>query len=753
MKNGVKHKNDIFDYEKYQELTANKYVMRCFLVTMIIFTLAFFLNLIGVFIIEQGLMMKAYIPSCIIYLAVLVIAKLVMPQSPKLKYIILLSNILVFTIMGVFITYHVVLAVLLPFLYATLYSSKRVMWFVYALTVISTAIIVYGGFYFGLCDANMALLTAEKLQNYVVNGIFTLNAVNPNPQLTLFLFFVLPRCLVYIAFAVICNSINAVIMKSLQRARTNNELEVAKTAAENANKAKTQFLVKMSHEIRTPINVVLGMNEMILRESTDNQIKQYADDIKNSSNTLLNIVNDILDSSKIEAGMMEILPVKYELGSMINDLYNLMSVKAQERRLKFSLNIDPNVPKLLYGDDRRIKQVLMNLLSNAVKYTNRGEVSVNLSCKCKGETAFLHYCVKDTGIGIKKEDIEKIYDAYQRFDVQRNRNIEGTGLGMNIVQELLRLMDSEIKIESEPKKGSEFSFVIAQKIVDPTPIGEFNNRFAGASNKVYRSAYTAPEAKILVVDDYTMNLKVFKGLLKSTQIQIDTAESGKECLAKMETERYDIVFLDHMMPYMDGVETLKEIKRQKLCEGTPIVMLTANAIIGDREKFINKGFDDYLSKPIAAEKLDKMILRYLPEQLVILKGDEQAEPPKQSEQPPKPEPKPAAQAGGLDYTAGLATCGGDKEFYLELLGDFTELNLKNELEAYLAEGDFKNYCIRVHGFKNSAYSIGAKTLGDLAYEVEKATKQGFTEEIAGLQAQLFDMFDAVCESCKQPQNL
>lgn len=617
MKSIKKKSDDISIYIEDHEYIANTYVMKCFTITMLIYAVTFLLNILNIFIVDQGIMRQGFLPSLLIYLAVYVISKRISLSSEKTKYFILFSVILVFTIMGVSITYHVVLLSLLPFLYATLYSSKKVMSYVYALTVFSTIIIVYGGYFNGLCDANMVLLTTEKMQNYISNGQFILKEINANPYVSLMLFFVVPRCLIYIAFMSVCNSIYTIVSGSLERAKLADELEKAKIEAENANRAKSQFLAKMSHEIRTPINAVLGMNEMILRESKEAHTQKYAHDIKDSSLVLLNIVNEILDSSKIESGMMEIVGVNYGIGSLLHDLYNMISIKAKEKNLDLIFDVDPAIPKEYYGDDKRIKQVLLNLLTNAVKYSNQGTVTLKVRCKVEGENAILHYSVKDTGIGIKAEDIGKIYDAFQRFDVSRNRNVEGTGLGMNIAQQFLKLMGSELQIESEYGNGSEFSFDIVQKIVNAEPLGEFRERLLQAREKKdYRTAYIAPNAKILVVDDNKINLTVFVSLLKQTQMQIYEAESGRKCLEMLKQQSFDLIFLDHMMPEMDGIETLHAMRDTKLGEGVPVIMLTANAIVGDREKYIEEGFDDFLSKPIIPEKLDDMILKYLPDEML-----------------------------------------------------------------------------------------------------------------------------------------
>ena len=753
-----KKDSDISVYFESKEEVANNYVMKCFTVTMIVYIIAFLLNTVGIFTIEQKLMLQAFLPSCLIYFIVWLLMKTLSSSNPRLKYVILSSIILMFTITGVFITYHVVLVTLLPILYATIYSSKPVMRFVYIMTVVSTIIVVYCGFYFGLCDANMALLTSGSLQTHTSDGHFILTEINPNPNVSLFLFFVLPRCLIYIAFVSVCNSINNILSSSIEKARLNAELEEAKTSAENANRAKSQFLARMSHEIRTPINAVLGMNEMILRESSEEPIREYANDIKGSSLHLLSIVNEILDSTKIESGMMEIVPINYQVGSVLNDLYNMFSLKAEEKGLKLLFDIDENIPTELYGDDKRIKQVLLNLLSNAVKYTQQGEIKLKVTCEVKGDDAILYYSVSDTGIGIKKEDISKIYDVFQRFDLSKNYNVEGTGLGMNIVQQLLKLMESELHIESEYEKGSNFSFVITQKIVDGTPIGNFKERLKSVKPHVYRSNFIAPDAKILVVDDYEINLKVFKGLLKPTKIQISEAKSGKECLRLMNQNTYNLVFLDHMMPDMDGIQTLHEIRKQNLCKDVPIVMLTANAIVGDRENYIKEGFNDFLSKPILIENLEKIILKYLPQRLILPEAGNRQN---VTTQVVGTDNRAADHSSSdvmnelrkrlteIDFEAGLSVCSGDVEFYLELLHDFTELPIKEELTGYFNENDCKRYCIRVHGFKNSAYSIGAKSLGDLAFEIEKVTHDCFPKEMADLQEQLFDLYDSICNQYKE----
>ncbi len=735
--------DEVSVYIENHEYSANKYVLRCFSVSMLIYSLAYLLNLLNIFIIDKEIMSAGFFPPIAVYLIVLIITKILSLNNKKTKYIIITGNVLAFTVIGATITYHVVLIAVIPFLCAMLYSSKRLMWYVYILTVISTFITVYGGYYWGLCDANMALLTSGNLSDYVENGLFTLNTVNDNPILTLFLFFVMPRCFIYVAFMSIGKSIFTILSGSVEKAKLADELEKAKIEAETANRAKSQFLARMSHEIRTPINAVMGMNEMILRESNEENVCQYAHNVKDSSALLLNIINDILDSSKIESGMMEIIPVEYQLGNLLNDLYNMISLKANEKGLALEFNIDKNIPRGYWGDDKRIRQILINLLSNAVKYTVKGTVTLELTYKSNNGDAVLHYSVKDTGIGIKEADIEKLCGEFQRIDELRNRNIEGTGLGIPIVYRLLNLMDSKLNVESEYGKGSIFSFDLVQKITDDKPLGDFLTKPKQDIPASITENFIAPDARVLVVDDNNMNLKVFSNLLKKTQIQISEAESGLQCINMVKNNHFDIIFLDHMMPGMDGIETLHRLREDKLCEGVPVVMLTANAIVGDRERYIAEGFDDFLSKPIDPQKLDTMVIQYLNKnhKKIITEKAEKNAPPKTAGELIQ---LLAEKLPDIDTAKGLEACIDDKEFYIDLLTDYINLNIKAELDEMLKLNDSQNYCIKIHSFKSSSYSIGATQIGDLAYKMEKISREGLNDEITEMQKELFRQYDRIC---------
>lgn len=731
-------KDDIAVYIEDREYIANKYVMKCFFITMLFFVVSFVLNQLEIFVVSKEVMSSGFFPSLIIYMIMLICSKRVPLSNVKVKYYILFAVMVVYTIMGVTITYHVVLASILPFMYATLYSSKRVMRYIYVLTVISTIVVVYGGYYWGLCDANMTLLTTGRLSEYDINGQFALSVVNQNPLYTLFLFFVVPRCLIYFAVMFVCNNISKIVSGSIEKAKLTAELEKAKTEAENANNAKSKFLARMSHEIRTPINAIFGMNEMILRESKEPAIRKYASDAKDSSEILLSIINEILDSSKIESGMMELVPVNYKLGSLLNDVYNMMNVRAREKKLELVFDIDPNMPKGYFGDDKRIRQILINLLSNGIKYTNKGSVTLKITCDVAGDMAKLHVSVRDTGIGIKPEDIGKIYEEFKRIDLTRNRNIEGTGLGMNIAQQFLKLMGSELQIKSEYEKGSEFFFDIEQKITNPEPMGDFHNKSIQSVEKDSEIDFIAPEAKILIVDDVKMNRTVFSALLKKTKMQIFEAESGKECLEMLERDTFHMVFLDHMMPVMDGIETRHLIAERNLCPGVPLIMLTANVVLEDREMYMKEGFDDFLSKPIMIHKLEEMILKYLPKELVTegvyMEEEEGTQEPQSAELPELDE---------FDFGYAMNILQKEELLY-KFLEDFhySLEPLMQKLQALYdsieEEGMLSAYRSEVHALKSTSATVGALLLSKTARLLEIAAIAGNTERIRVLHPVLMD---------------
>lgn len=513
-----------------------------------------------------------------------------------------------------------------------------------------------------------------------------------------------------------------------------------------ATRSKTDFLANMSHEIRTPINAVIGLNELILREATDKNIISYAHDVKNAGSSLLNIVNDILDLSKIEAGKMELIPVSYDVSVLINELSGMVSVNAENKGLSFKLDVDPNLPSILYGDEIRIKQIIANLLSNAVKYTQKGYFTLSLSYRSISTEAInLTVCVEDSGIGMREESIHKLFAPYERIEEERNRKIEGTGLGMSIVRRSLEMMGTDLKVESEYGSGSRFSFTIRQEVKNWEPVGDLSESIKNLKLKEenYRVKFRAPNASVLVVDDMLLNITVFKGLLKNTCVQIDEATGGEKALEMCRNKKYDIIFLDHLMPGMNGVETFKRLRSDTInpnCQ-THVVALTANAISGARDEYMEHGFDDYLSKPIDPILLEQMMMKYLPDDLIdIVDLDldvdvdavavaDAVEEDCISDEASTEEEKIMQLMQALDEIPVIDTnlglsFSGDEELYTSIVADFYETveERAGMIKDYFDSGDIQNYTIQVHALKSSAKMIGDQELSDMALELELAGK-------------------------------
>lgn len=548
----------------------------------------------------------------------------------------------------------------------------------------------------------------------------------------------------------------------------NQRLREAVKEAEAAGKAKSDFLAQMSHEIRTPINAVIGMDEMILRETDDPNIRDYATDIKSASRTLLSLINGVLDFSKIESGKMEIVPVKYKLSDMIDDLVNMISDRAEKKNLELVLDIDENLPNVLYGDDVRIRQVITNLLTNAVKYTEKGRIMLAMRAYNVTEDDFDMFVeVQDTGIGIKEEDMGRLFKSFQRIDERRNRTIEGTGLGMTIVDGILKLMGSRLKVKSVYGEGSSFSFMIGQKIIDGEPIGEYQRHHNLVTESKNQGVFKIKNAEILVVDDNEMNLKVVRGLMKRLGIVPDLADSGAKSIEMIKAKHYDIVFMDHMMPEMDGLDTLKKLNSDSLIdESTTVIVLTANAIAGAKEMYIANGFKDYLSKPIDTDELEKKLADYLPEECIYyVSSDEvqntagkKSEPETDIQKKPEPEKNtwktPEQDMGnlkekdvlkdssaeesrnsndilgelrknGINVEEALSYSMDDVDFYIDILGTFIESYYEkiDELEKYYVDHNWNDYRIQVHALKSSARTIGADHLSEMALRQEDAAKE------------------------------
>ena len=513
---------------------------------------------------------------------------------------------------------------------------------------------------------------------------------------------------------------------------TNEKLVKAADTAVAAEKAKSRFLAQMSHEIRTPINAVLGMNEMILRESDDESIRDYAGNIRSAGRNLLGLINTILDFSKIEEGKMEIIPVRYDTASMISTIINSVSQRAEDKGLLFEAHIDSDLPLTLFGDDMRVTQVAVNLLTNAVKYTREGRVDLYISGERDTEGSLsLRMSVKDTGIGIKEEDIGRLFESFTRLEEKRNRSIEGTGLGMAIVNRLLKMMDSTLEVESEYGKGSTFSFTVKQNIVDAAPIGDYEIKAKEAKDKEDDDKYVyAPDARLLAVDDNDMNLKVITNLLKLNGIVPDRAASGAAALDKLKNNKYDIVLLDHMMPQMDGIETLQRAKEGGLIQsGCAVIALTANAVVGAREKYLEAGFDDYLSKPVEVPALESILKKYLAKDKwsVRSRSDKAGSSIKDSGKAASV----SSEKTGLDTEEGLKYCAGDEAFYHELLRDYLDSypERSSELSGALTDSDMHTYAIKVHALKSVSRTIGATQLSEMAADLERYAKEGDMDKV------------------------
>lgn len=565
-------------------------------------------------------------------------------------------------------------------------------------------------------------------------------------------------------------------------------LKLEKKASDEANKAKSSFLADMSHEIRTPINAILGMNEMILREADSDNILEYSRNISASGKNLLQLVNSILDFSKIEDGKMEIVPVTYSVSDMITYLLNSVSERARGKGLQLNAEISPTIPSSLYGDDARISQVIINLLTNAVKYTHEGEVTLKIKENDRKDDKVLLYVeVTDTGIGIRKSDLQKLFESFERLDLKRNRNIEGTGLGMSIATSLLELMGSELMVKSIYGEGSTFWFELWQKIESDVPLGDYNMDSTGSPNAASQKAtFHAPDACILIVDDTKMNITVAVNLLKRTGIRIDTALSGEAAVELAGRNKYDVILLDQRMPGMDGTQALKMIRdhRSRLNADTPVICLTADAIRGARERYLAQGFDDYLTKPVDGRLLEIMLMTYLPKDKLqedpagesqnesgpvdqgtidngaVDRGTEDSGPVEKETEDSGPEDKGDEKDGdllidelekiGVDTKEGMEICADDMDIYKEILSEYASdsKDRRECLVRYHEEKDWDNYRIHAHSLKSSSKTIGAMDLSEIAKGLEEASANKDEEAIERDHDKALGLYDEIVSVIK-----
>ena len=543
------------------------------------------------------------------------------------------------------------------------------------------------------------------------------------------------------------------------------ELNEMARKAEEANLAKSTFIANISHEIRTPIHVMLGMNEMIMRESGEPQICVYAGNIKKSGNILLSLVNNILDYSRMERGNVKLQLVTYETGKLLNNAVDTIRLQTGSKNLRLEVYIDEHLPVKLIGDDLKFQQILFNLLTNAVKYTNEGYVRLCVSQKKRhANTVFIDVSVEDSGIGIRKEDIALLTNAFCRVDEKHNRNIEGAGLGLSIASQLLQQMGSQLMIDSEYGVGSIFSFELTQQIADAAELGPFSI-FPDTNMGMPSSTlpgFTAPEAKILVVDDNQMNRFVFQGLLKYLKVQVTLAASGRECLNSITKEHFDLIFMDHLMPELDGIETLHIMKKRSghLCTDSKVIAITANAYPDARDVYLKEGFDDFLEKPVEGKQLEAMIYQYLPKNLIQYADGNSHD---NTKDPVTPDSKTVLVGSndllvgqlfsmGIDVSKGLSYAGDDWNFYLEILKCFIdEYDAKWELlhtriKNLSEDNHFEAFTHLVHQLKGEARGIGHMELGEKFYQLELASKAHREDTIRELFDSTLDLWEQVVTS-------
>lgn len=514
---------------------------------------------------------------------------------------------------------------------------------------------------------------------------------------------------------------------------------------EDANRAKTNFVSNMSHEIRTPMNSIVGITEILLRSRHSPKEQEYLLNIQSSGRVLLTIINDVLDCSKMEAGKMQLFDEPYDTCSLFHDLRISMENRIGHSGLELIYDIDQDIPCKLKGDMGRIRQVIINLVNNAIKYTEKGSVRFSVHVRQKNtDKVMLYYEVADTGIGIRKEDQKILFDAFQRVEMDRNRYVEGTGLGLTISQNLVNMMGGVIEVESEYGKGSRFFFTIEQTIIDPTPVSavNYNGQKDNVTEKEAECLFIAPEAHILLVDDNELNLVVAKELLKPLRMQIDTAENGLQAVKMVRGSQYDLVLMDHMMPVMDGIEAAKAIralpedKYQKL----PIIALTANAMVDARKEFLNAGMNGFVAKPIDFARICNQLKLWLPKDLVRDVPKEEAKKLLADDLSDR-EIQPEDPQMGFSFEEGVKHCGSKAALMKTIRIFYRTIDSKaDKIEQCLKEGLISDYVVEVHALKSSALLIGAVPLSEAAKELEGYGKQGKTELLEEKTPDLLAMY-------------
>jgi len=513
--------------------------------------------------------------------------------------------------------------------------------------------------------------------------------------------------------------------------------------------AKGEFLTNMSHEFRTPVNTILGMNEMIMQESPDERIAECSENIKQASARLLTLINDVLDFSALEAGKLEIVTERYFLENILNSVIGYMQDAASKKGIATEYNIDDNLPAKLWGDEGRVKQIILNIMSNAVKYTEMGQIILTVGGRVEKDIFHLTVTVADTGIGISEENVEKIFAEFDRLEFDKDRSIEGTGLGLSIANSLVKQMGGNISLQSVEGSGSVFTVTIPQKIEGKKKMGIYTYAQEAENEQVVMNL-VAPEARVLAVDDNRMNLSVISGLLKRHGILPDVAFSGEEALELCEQNKYDLILMDHMMPYPDGIETLHRIRESEgINQATPIVVLTANAVSGARKRYMDEGFDDYLSKPVDVKRLEDVLLRFLPMEMVVEQMEETSRRANHNSKESVTEGELISREIGLKY------CGGSEELYTEILESYyTESSRYQTLLAeHYSNRNWKDYAIVAHALKSTSLGIGASSLSELAKKQELAAKGGDVATLATYHEDLLALLAKVLAEINATENL
>ena len=515
------------------------------------------------------------------------------------------------------------------------------------------------------------------------------------------------------------------------------DMEEKNEVAQEALEAKSNFLANMSHEIRTPMNAIYGMAELLEERDFGREEHEYIAVIKHSSENLLSIINEILDFSKVDSGKMVIEEDPYDFNEMLTDVVTIIEFRMRDKNIVMHLEIDSNIPKVLLGDETRVRQILINLLNNAVKFTNQGSVTLRIVWNYDANSfntgiGRLTIQVQDTGIGIAEENLPHLFTAFGQIDTKKNRNVEGTGLGLAICKSLADAMGGEITVSSKLKVGSIFTVTLPQKVYDSSPSNfEIRQWEKAGREEVFRPDFIAPKAKVLIVDDNKVNRQVAQELLKLFGIEAALAESGQEAIDKVTKNlvSYDLIFMDHMMPYMDGVEATRKIRllNSNYARQVPIVALTANAIKGVEQQFLDSGMNDYLPKPIRVEMLGEILKRWIPKEKMFAPGTTMEE--IEAREAAKPwislsEEQKLARLDGIDTQTGIKNCAGNVNAYFELLRTYSGSNLATLLQQFYEAEDLENYAITAHSIKGASLSVGATDVADMAYSLERAGKRG-----------------------------